>query len=207
MPEVPKSPDVAFDRVVYLTDLEGNLIFIDAAPWERFAVANGGDAIADSAAMLGRPLESFLAGDAVREQFRTLFKQVRSGARMTVGYPFQCDGPDRVRHMRLTMSAVLSDDDTPAAVLFLSSTLSEQVREKYTILEGGRDASLPIQPICAYCKDLEWPPRSGRWYPVEEYTEAGGESRARLSHGCCPRCMETVLAALDVPQATLTAPG
>jgi hypothetical protein len=195
----PEAALEAFDDIVYVTDLDGIVVFLKAGPWRDFAAENGGDEIASASRVLGRPLESFLSGDSVCEQFRTLFEQVRSGARTRISYPFRCDAPDRVRFMRLTMSAIPGADGSPAAVLFHSALLDEKHRATQQIIDGQAHATamqLPIQSICAYCKRLELPSHSGRWLEAEQYTASGGETDVRLSHGVCPDCAATVLARL-----------
>lgn len=187
----------AFHDIVYVTDLDGVVLFLNSTPWGAFASENGGGDIATASEILGRPLESFLAGDSVREQFRTLFEQVASGVRSPISYPFRCDAPDRVRFMRLTMSAVLGDDGSPAAVLFHSAMLDQRDRATQRIFEArsnGVNMDLPIQSICAYCKRLEFPAESGTWLEAEEYGAVGGPTDVRLSHGVCPDCTATVLA-------------
>lgn len=189
----------AFDDIVYVTDLDGIVLFVNSGPWRQFADENGGEAVASASDVVGRPLESFFSGDSVSEQFRTLFEQVRSGKRSRISYPFRCDAPDRVRFMRLTMSAVPGPDRSPAAVLFHSALLDERERATQQIISSPPPANakqLPIQSICAYCKRLELPAGSGTWLEAEEYAAAGGATRVRLSHGVCPDCTATVLARL-----------
>lgn len=196
----PEAALEAFDDIVYVTDLDGIVLFVNSGPWRQFADANGGEVVASASDVIGRPLESFLSGDSVCEQFRTLFEQVRTGLRSRISYPFRCDAPDRVRYMRLTMSAVPGADGRPSAVLFHSAMLDERKRATQEII-GARSketaTELPIQTICAYCKRLEWPAESGAWLEAEEYAAADGSADVRLSHGVCMDCASIVLARLN----------
>lgn len=47
-------------------------------------------------------------------------------------------------------------------------------------------------PICAECKAIR--DKAGRWQPVEQYLHR--KSRARFTHGYCPRCAERVMKSL-----------
>jgi hypothetical protein len=196
----PEAALEAFDDIVYVTDLDGIVLFVNSEPWRQFANENGGDEVASASDVIGRPLESFLSGDSVGEQFRNLFEQVRSGVRSRISYPFRCDAPGRVRFMRLTMSAVAGADGAPAAVLFHSAMLEQKDRAMQEIIAARpHDAAtaLPIQSICAYCKRLEFPAGAGSWLEAEEYAAAGGDTKVRLSHGVCPECTTAVLARLS----------
>lgn len=193
----PEAALESFEDIVYVTDLQGIVVFLNSESWRAFAEENSGDEIRSASVILGRPLESFFEGDSVREQFRTLFEQVRSGVRSRISYPFRCDAPDRTRFMRLTMSAIPGADGSPAAVLFHSAMLDQKDRAVQQVVESrskGVAMDLPIQTICSYCKRLDLPPGSGNWLEAEEYAAAGGMAQVRLSHGVCPDCTATVLA-------------
>ncbi len=170
---------------------------MNSGPWKAFAHANGGEAIEAPEDVLGRPLDDFLDGDSIKEQFRTLFEQVRDGSRQTIGYPFRCDAPGTVRYMRLTMSAIRDSSGNIEAVLFQSTLLDERHREIQAIVDAHSrvaDDSAPVQVICAYCKRLQFPAASDQWIEAEEYTAQGGLASVRLSHGICPECASVLMA-------------
>jgi len=48
-----------------------------------------------------------------------------------------------------------------------------------------------LVPICAYCKNIR--DDHGEWIPVERYVEA--RTQASLTHGICPRCYHSRVAA------------
>lgn len=184
----------AFEDIIYITDTAGRILYVNSGPWKAFAHANGGESIEAPESVLGRPLPDFLNGDSIREQFSTLFEQVRHGARQTIAYPFRCDAPDAVRFMRLRMSAIRNSSGEVQAILFQSTLLDEKEREAQAIMEAHSrtsDASAPVQVICAYCKRLEL---QEQWVEAEEYTARGGSPSVRLSHGICPECAAVVLA-------------
>ena len=187
----------AFEDIINITDIERRILYVNSGPWKAFAHANGGEAIEAPESVLGRPLDEFLDGDSIREQFRTLFEQVRDGARQTITYPFRCDAPGAIRYMRLTMSAIRNSAGEVDAVLFQSTLLDEKEREAQAIMDAHSrvpGSSAPVQPICAYCKRLQFPAGSDEWLEAEEYTARGGSATVRLSHGICPDCAAVLLA-------------
>lgn len=186
----------AFEDIIYITDIERRILYVNSGPWKAFAHSNGGEAIESPESVLGRPLDEFLDGDSIREQFRTLFEQVRGGARQTITYPFRCDAPAAVRYMRLTMSAIRNSAGEVDGVLFQSTLLGEKERAAQAIMEAHSrtlDGSEPVQLICAYCKRLQFPEGSDQWLEAEEYTARGGSVTVRLSHGICPDCAAVLL--------------
>jgi K+-sensing histidine kinase KdpD len=63
----------------------------------------------------------------------------------------------------------------------LRQTLAERdaLIEKVSVLSG-------LLPVCAACKSIR--DESGNWVPMEAYLS--GHSKAKFTHGMCPKCME-----------------
>ena len=187
--------------IEYVTDLDGAIASITPEPWRRFALGNNAQSIADPAVMIGRSLESCLAGNAVQTQFQVLFGQVRSGRKSEIKYVFWCDSQVQKRMMRLTMTPVADDGGKLRAVRFVSRLLEQSTSAPNAILGAGSrnltEMHKPILAMCSYCKRLEWPRESGNWLDFEAFEATGGPTDVRLSHGACADCSAAVMAQLE----------
>ena len=123
--ETPDSLDV-----VYHVDPDERIVFVNRR-WDEFARENDASDLL-GAAVLGRTLTSFIAGDEILHLFALLMRDVRkTGRELTV--PFRCDAPEARRRMQLTIA--LGDQ---ANVVFRSRLLSSEPRPPLSCWTGGR---------------------------------------------------------------------
>jgi hypothetical protein len=183
--------------IEYSTDLAGVILSVTQDAWRHFAIENSAPAIADSSEMIGRSLESCLAGDAVLAQFRVLFGQVRSGQKDEITYTFWCDSHNQKRAMRLIMAPVRGETGAPVGVHFVSRLLEETQSAPNRILAASHlnltATHKPLLTMCSYCKRIQWPTHSGNWMDIEAYGATDGPTDVRLSHGACADCTAAVL--------------
>jgi hypothetical protein len=188
--ETPDSLDI-----VYHVDPDDRIVFVNSR-WDDFAREN--DALdVLGAAVLGRTLTSFIAGDEILHLFALLMRDVRkTGRELTV--PFRCDAPEARRRMELTIAP-----GAQANVVFRSRLLSSEPRPPLYVLDrrAVRDGGTMLR-VCSWCNRGYL---RNRWAELEEIVEAYGffdvDTVPEITHGLCPDCERAVLAdwLLDPP--------
>lgn len=173
----------------YAIDGEDHLVKVDAG-YYSFAAENGWDGAGDS---LGRSLWDFVAGDELRNLQRMLLRRLRDEVRQ-VELAFRCDGP----HVRREMDIRIAAHRSGRTVLFSARTRSEQPREEFQpMLDPGapRDGKDTLT-MCGWCDRFEV---EGEWVEIERAAARlelfNRPELPEISHGVCPRCTETLLAA------------
>lgn len=182
----------AIEDVTYAVDTEGTIVYVNAGPWDAFARENGAPALSHDH-VVGRRLEEFLSGKATVGASRATLASLATGAQRRHTYRYRCDAPGMEREMRMTVSRL----DGPggfAGVLFHSVLLRQAPRPSMELLMRPHfDPALPLVTVCSYCKRFQYPPGGDAWLEAQAYLDAGGQAPVRLSHGICPRCMETIV--------------
>lgn len=172
----------------YAIDDQDHLIKVDQG-YYRFAEENGWDGAGSS---LGRSLWDFVAGHELRKLQRMLLRRLRDEARQ-VELPFRCDAPRVRREMDIRIAAHSSG----RVVLFSARLRSEEPRDEVQpMLDFQAPRGDDTVTMCGWCDRFEV---DGEWVEVEEAAaKLGLFSRKELpaiSHGVCPRCNKTLLAA------------
>jgi hypothetical protein len=173
----------------YELDENLNIVSIDAG-WSDFARANGAPELA-SAALLGRPLMSRIAGDSTAHLYETLFDKVRRTRRPIV-LPFRCDSPTQRRFLELTIAP-------GSRGLRVSSTLLRvESRLRVSLLDPRKARSDEFLRMCSFCKQVKV---EAGWCEVEDAVVAlrlfERDLLPVISHGVCPACLQKTLALLD----------
>ena len=95
--------------VAYLVDGGGCILAIGPTHWRRFAKENGGAAIADETAVIGRNLFDFIAGSEVADSYRQIIERLRADPTRAFQVPIRCDAPATRRDVQMLISAVASN--------------------------------------------------------------------------------------------------
>ena len=188
----------AMEGVAYLVAHDGIIAAVGREGWRSFAQDNYAPALAEAAAVIGRPLLNFIHGEAVRRAYEGYLEVLRSGRRRALSFEFSCDSPTLARRMRLCISTV-QEGAAPAGFLFQSLLLEERTRPPVSLFDARVIAAafqatgdLPLLTMCSYCQRVADEVEGGRreWIAAETYYRHGGSSAVRISHGICPRCMK-----------------
>ncbi len=120
-----------------------------------------------------------------------------------VSYTYRCDTPAVERRMRMSLTALYLKDEQ-VGVLYQSILLSESVRAPISLFEPvameayfDHERTRPMITLCSYCHAVAWPIGASRkdrdWIDPTDYYRRGGPDQARVSHGICPSCYETLV--------------
>lgn len=183
--------------VAYLVDADGEILAVGSTHWQRFAKANGGAAIANDAAVVGRNLFDFIAGGDVAEGYRQLIERLKADPTRAIHLPFRCDGPITRRDMQMLISTVPNKGDR--AFLFQCLPLREVRRPPVDLLDNASALRLPgpaarrsTVTICSYCLNVRPHDRSGfrqsLWIEQEVFQRFSKGQRVDVHHGVCPHC-------------------
>jgi len=170
--------------ISYLLSPSGTILeVLTPEAWTAFALANGGDGIADPRAAEGHPIARFISGEETRLSVETALRVAAAGTPLR--YLFRCDAPTVRRSMRMRLERTESGD-----VRAITHLLAEEPRAARLLFADplAAPAGWPLRRICSYCKRIEDPGRPGEWLDGEEYESRGHTLEARLSHGVCPDC-------------------
>lgn len=185
----------AMEGIAYLIDADGIIVAVGREGWRSFAQDNATPAMAEAEAVVGRPLLSFIHGEAVRHAYEGYLEALRSGRRRALSFEFSCDSPSLARRMRLCISTV-KKGSAPAGFLFQSLLLEERMRPPVSLFDAAViTAALeemrgqPLLSLCSYCQRVATGAEEREWIPAESYYQRGGSSAVRISHGICPDCM------------------
>lgn len=166
--------------IAYDVDAAGDVVRIDG-PWDEFAKRNGAPHLT-RAAVLSRPLLSFVAGHEMRQLIAMLLARVRSGAVVSLG--FRCDAPSERRHL------VLDAHVESGVVRCTSALLRAEPRDVPLLLDDAQARGDEMLTACSWCRRVRVP--GGRWVEVEEAVAAErffhGGPVPLLTHGVCPDC-------------------
>jgi len=165
------------DSCVYRIDAADTITFV-GPEWLRFAVENEAPELTE-AAVVGRPIWSFITGEETRRLYAELFRDLR--VRPTeITIPFRCDSPTVVRHMSLDLRSHGGGELELEGRLLHAAT-----REPVDVLSRRAERSAESLPICSLCRRL---------FVQGEWVDAGTAIvRRRLFNAAAvPRLAETV---------------
>ncbi len=137
-------------------------------------------------------LWDFVAGEELEKLQRMLVRRIRNEVR-SVDLPFRCDGPRVRRQMDIHIAARSSG----RFVLFSARLRSEERRRTpQPLLSADARRGKETLTMCGWCDRFLV---DGRWAEVEEAVDRLELFRLAtmptISHGICPDCTETLMAA------------
>lgn len=176
------------ETLSYAIDDQDHLIKVDEG-YYRFAEENGWDGAGTS---LGRSLWDFVAGHEMQKLQRMLLRRLRDEVR-EVELPFRCDGPGVRREMNIRIAAHPSG----RTVLFSAHVRSEQARDVVQpLLQVGTRRGDETLTMCGWCDRFEV---DGEWIEIDQAAARlelfNRPELPAISHGVCPSCNKTLLAA------------
>lgn len=206
----------SFADIIYITDLEGAIVAYNEKNWNEFATENGTPELADPALVIGRSLYDFITDEETRNIYKKFAESLIKQIRDSVIFFYRCDAPEVKREMRMAITPVMLDGK-PAALIYHSITLNEELRPPMNILKPRKPETdspdMTMLGICSYCKNVRIDPdsligvsvtaevfgqamstagaaysKTGIWVTPERYYRLGGSERVMLSHGICPTC-------------------
>lgn len=187
---MPAAAPDELGTVSYDIDLDGTVTAVHEPVWRQFATENGAQALADPAAVVGRPLQDFIAGPA-RDHVDMLVRMLRRGMHPEFAYTFRCDAPHKDRYMRMHIATILGPDGAASGLRFSSTVLHEEERLDVVLMhhqDPGEDA--PFLTMCSYCKRVR---HDDEWVLPRDYEASGAPTRVRLTHGICPDCERDIV--------------
>lgn len=198
----------AMDGIAYVTRPDGRILAYGRRRWDEFAAANGGEALLDPMAVIGRNLFDCIAGEPVKHAYRQWIDAVlQAEANHPATFAYRCDAPSARRELRMAISRVEVGAGAEPAVLFQSVVLDATARPPLNIYDVEalvRDArsrlALPMVTMCSFCQRLRWPPGTSdngpaEWVEAEMYYARGGQSDVAVSHGICQDCLPAAILA------------
>jgi len=174
------------ERVRYRIDARATIVGVGGA-WERFATANGAQALGGREP-IGKPLWRFVAGADTRYLYELLFARV-CALDAPIEIPFRCDAPDRRRFMVLRVAPA-----GDGALDLDASVRRVEDRPAVWLLDGHVARSNLVLRICSFCKRIDC--GSPGWLEVEDAVSRLGLLVAvrapMLSHAVCRDCRHRV---------------
>ena len=193
----------ALDGVVYLAAADGTILTTNRRHWISFAGAGGAPELTPDF-VCGRSLFAMIVGEDVRAVARRMHRAaLEAPDDGVVSYTFRCDSPAIERRMRMSLRALCVNNE-PVGVLYQSILLSESVRAPISLFEPvameayfDHERTKPMVTLCSYCHSVAWPigasPKDRDWIDPTDYYRRGGPDEARVSHGICPSCYNTLV--------------
>ena len=179
--------DASADVFVYRIDRSDAITDVDEA-WVTFARVNGA-ATLTAATVEGQSLWRYVIGVELSLIYRQLFKDVRSGRKITI--PFRCDSPTQRRYFEMRMTVV-----EDAGIQFENRVLRQEVQDPgpVTLLDPSALRSDVSVLMCSWCKRVKEP--TGDWLPLERAVVVlqllSTTPPPSLTHGICPSCQSGI---------------
>jgi len=177
------------EGTAYVVDAQWRLVAVGQPNWRKFSDDNGGGALADEGALLGRPLADFIDGEPVRSLWASALASLDQGGVESVVVPYRCDAPTVHREMRMAVSAVIGEDGE-RYFLFHSVTLTERIRPPLRIFapQARMGGNPPLVAMCSFCHSIRPGDEDHPWKTPEAYYADGGVSQVDITHSVCPDC-------------------
>jgi hypothetical protein len=168
--------------------------------WTRFATANGGENVLPSK-VVGSSLWRWISDASTRQVYHALLKNVRDGAAL-VKFRFRCDSP---RERRLLEMRIAANPDR--SVDFETRLVLGQPRDDVRLIAADAPRTDVLISMCGWCARVQVSP--GHWTEIDRAIEMlelfHSERLPAITHGMCPACYRTMMAAAD--DAELMASG
>lgn len=174
----------AVDRVAAVSD-----------DWDVQAARNGGTG-ARRADVVGRPIWSFLEGEALPYFYAHMFETVRQNG-WDIELRLRADGPGRETLLNLAISL-----DGAYDLRVEIDTIRERAVRIHPVWNRTLPRSADLILCCSCCKKLQVGPR---WLPVKEAEthrpDLCGPCPPEVMHHICPRCTDYMTSACKAAQA------
>ncbi|MCM8625698.1 hypothetical protein [Accumulibacter sp.] len=173
------------EQLSYTLDGADRIIAV-AGDWDRFALANGGEAIVGRR-IIDRPLDEFITGDITRMFVRTMLMSARTMQRR-IQRLYRCDSPEVRRFMEMT---ILPGDGGQVKVVH-RLIRSEVCRYPLRVTAAPARSLAPRIKRCSVCNRI----RLGQtWQEIDEAVSRGRLPQAMspvltVVFGVCPECLE-----------------
>lgn len=159
--------------------VDGSNRITDLNPdWDEFATRNGGGAQVTRDQVIGRPLDSFLSGDATRMFVHAALDAVRLLGHTRV-LPYRCDSPTERRRYEMVISPA-PEGGVRVEHRLISCETRQPRRPEWpaTLTSGWR---------CSQCLSVRLPGST-------EWISADAVSRPPLAQDVCPACVSRLFA-------------
>lgn len=168
------------EDIIYRVNDQDEIVFVNES-WDRFAAANGGDAVSSSK-VLHRRLWNFVVDATTREIYRLMLGRIRDGR--CLQYTLRCDSPKCLR--LLEMKVHCREDGT---VEFHTHVVSEESRQPPDLTDKAAELGELLR-VCSWCKKVY---SGGTWMELEEAVDLMGFFHDTLplsmTHGICDGCL------------------
>lgn len=173
------------DVLVYYLDVNDCIIRVQG-PWDAFAVENEGPG-AVVEAILGKPLEAFIAGDVSKMFVNTMLMSARTLQR-TIYRPYRCDSGRLKRFMEMT---VVPHENGVLAVHH--RLLYTEPLRNFQFVPANRAAHLGVARTkrCSLCNKVHV---GQQWLEIEDAISlnllSADRGQGPWIFGVCPACLE-----------------
>jgi hypothetical protein len=180
----------------YLVDAENRIVEVGGG-WDAAADAAGAGAGVAQAEVLGRRLESCIAGDATKMFVRAALDAARV-LRQTRVLPYRCDGPGERRYFEMVISPQTDGRVKVAHRLVEARALAPR---RHADQAAASSRAVKAGWRCSQC----WRVRLSN---AADWTEAEAAPPFGLAQDVCPECAGRLfVAAADAPPAALPDAG
>jgi hypothetical protein len=169
------------NQFTYRINSEDQIIYVNR-DWLRFAQENEAPELTETA-VLGKPIWSYIKGDATRRLYQELFTSLRRN-KTERSFPFNCDSPNLIRNMKLTLRTIGGN-----GIEFECSLYSIEPRDYVGLFDRRKERQSDSVLICSICRNICI---NGNWVSVES---AIGRKRwltsvplPRLEESVCSHC-------------------
>lgn len=176
-----KPPPGNPEPVVYRLDRDDVIVEV-GGEWDHFAMQNDGAHLCQRS-VLGRPLESFVSGDATRMFVRALLQAARLTLR-PLTRDYRCDSADLRRYMRMTIAPEADGGLRVSHALVRTVPYAHPVPVRYAM---GNVANVTIR--CSMCNRLR---DGGEWREADSVPPLAGGVARPVIYGVCPDCMTQI---------------
>ena len=171
--------------ISYFVDADNRIVNV-VGPWDEFALKNDGPG-ACVQAILGKPLDQFIAGDVSRMFVSTMLMSARSLNR-TVYRSYRCDSGHLKRYMEMTIIPV-----NDGILEVRHRLLHSEPMQQYQFVPAQRSGTTGVAGTkrCSMCNKIQ---ANGEWMEVEDALKAQAVTTERAQgpwvFGVCPTCLE-----------------
>ena len=171
--------------ISYFVDADNRIVKV-VGPWDRFALENDGLG-ACVEAIVGKPLDQFIAGDVSRMFVSTMLMSARTLGR-EVYRPYRCDSGHLKRFMEMT---IIPQDDGLLEVRHRTLHTEPLRTRQFVPTQRRVSAGLPRTKRCSMCNKVHV---ESEWMEIEDAMHADLLTADRALgpwiFGVCPKCLE-----------------
>eukprot|EP01125_Pyxidicula_operculata_P002642 TRINITY_DN1249_c0_g1_i2.p1 TRINITY_DN1249_c0_g1~~TRINITY_DN1249_c0_g1_i2.p1 ORF type:complete len:224 (+),score=17.42 TRINITY_DN1249_c0_g1_i2:94-765(+) len=200
----------AIGDIYYIID-KNNTIIAAGPPkvWQKFSNDNGGYGPSSKPnTVVGHNLFSFVSNERTKQHYQRVHNALWTGKKDRIIIKSMCDAPEKRRPLRQSLSVITKPkagvtEGEPVYIVYQCCVWDEVEQPPIHLLNcptyGFTQLNAPMLNMCSYCKFVQHPigNSDGNWIPPHEYYALGGTNHVLLSHGCCPLCLNRLMAELD----------